>query len=160
MARLTNRVRVLALKARESLPPELIGNKAHGLLRLMELGFPVPPGFCVTTEAYNEHLRGGKLRELMDATLQDLPDASQETRRSRLAALQKHIIETPLGETLSQELGRHYQSLAAESVAVRSSGTAEDLPDATFAGLYESYLSIIQLSECLQAVKRCWASMW
>ncbi len=65
-----------------------------------------------------------------------------------------------MDDSLAAEIESHYHTLAASRLAVRSSATAEDLPGHSFAGLYDTYLGISNLEDCLVAIKKCWASLW
>ena len=68
------------------------------------------------------------------------------------------IIVSTMNHSLAAEIESHYHTLAASHLAVRSSVTAEDLPGHSFAGLYDTYLGIANLEDCLIAIKKCWAS--
>jgi pyruvate,water dikinase len=122
----------------------LAGGKAAHLGRLVRLGLPVPPGFVVTTEAYRAFLTAAGLNR-------DDPDP--ETLRRR-------IVETPMPFAISAPIRSAYEQLATAAVAVRSSGTAEDLAGASFAGQHASFLNVSEPEALLTAVQGCWASMW
>ena len=70
------------------------------------------------------------------------------------------IVEAPLADQAGREIENHYHKLGDERVAVRSSGTAEDLPGYSFAGQHDSFLGIANPEDCVEAVKKCWASLW
>jgi len=86
--------------------------------------------------------------------------ASPAARGPLLSDLRQTIIKAPLADTLCEQIEHHFQALSAEHVAVRSSATAEDLPGHSFAGQYDTYLGIARLEDCIEAVKKCWASLW
>ncbi|MHC4415277.1 MAG: PEP/pyruvate-binding domain-containing protein [Planctomycetota bacterium] len=134
----------------------LIGEKAAGLLRLRRHGVPTPDAFCITADACREHVSTG----VVGRTLDRLRDAPDESGRSLLSTLRQRIVAAPLSAALCRDVGKHYRALGAASVAVRSSGTMEDRPDAAFAGLHETYLNVTGPTACLEAVVRCWASLW
>ncbi|MFG1707706.1 PEP/pyruvate-binding domain-containing protein [Nonomuraea sp. M3C6] len=115
-----------------------VGGKAANLGVLTRAGLPVPPGFCVTTEAYRR----------ITADLGDVTDA---------ALARKHIIDTPIPEDIARAV---VSALPEGPVAVRSSATAEDLPYASFAGQQDTYLNVVGAEAVLDAVRRCWASLW
>lgn len=121
----------------------LVGGKAANLGELTRAGLPVPDGFSLTTHAY----------ELAAAGLGEL-EAGGSVRERLLAA------DVP--KEVAAEIGRAYAELAGDDgpVAVRSSATAEDLPFASFAGQHDSFLEISGLTAVLDAVRRCWASLW
>lgn len=132
-----------------------VGGKAANLARLLRLGFFVPPGFCVTGAAYRAHMNTHGLwvraREALEA------DSTSLTRA--LAQLRHAIAEAPLDESLAAAIRQGYVDLGAPHVAVRSSATAEDLPEHSFAGQHGTYFVSDTLS-CLERVKHCWASVW
>ncbi|MCE5184807.1 MAG: hypothetical protein LLF76_01620 [Planctomycetaceae bacterium] len=129
-----------------SCPLDQAGAKTIGLLRLLRSGLAVPPAFCISAQAYRVHLKSIHL-----------PSA---TEISHLEHIQKEILELPMDSELMTQIEERYRSLSAPIVAVRSSATAEDLPEHSFAGQYETFLNIANLSQCLEAVKKCWASVW
>jgi rifampicin phosphotransferase len=122
----------------------MTGGKGANLARLTRAGFPVPNGFVVTTAAYRTFLQG----------------AGIERADTNPAQLQTLIIATPLPTGLSAEIVAAYDQLGAPAVAVRSSGTAEDLAGASFAGQHDTYLDVSGADALLTAVRACWASLW
>ncbi len=145
---------------RTSLP--LAGGKAANLGELIRAGFSVPAGFCVTTAAYDRVAARAGLASALAAL--ETPDSTESARRNDLAAsLHTAFAQTPLPPEVREAVTRAYQALAAGSplpVAVRSSATAEDLPDASFAGQQETWLNVIGVEAVLAAVQRCFASLW
>ena len=131
---------------------ELIGPKAASLSALRGLGLKVPPCFFVTTAAFREHSEANGLGRQMAARVDSRPGALEEIRRL--------ITRAPLIEALREQIAAAYDRLGATIVAVRSSATAEDLPGHSFAGQYETILGVKSLEECLDAIKKCWASLW
>jgi rifampicin phosphotransferase len=135
----------------------VVGGKALNLGIMSSGGLPVPGGFCVTTEAYRLVV-GDRLDDLMgklaEATDSDAVAVAAEEARRRVLA-----IEAP--HELRREIADHYRALGQdEPVAVRSSATAEDLAYASFAGQQDTYLNVIGSAALLDAVRRCWASLW
>ena len=122
-----------------------VGGKGANLGRLLRLGFPVPPGFVVTTDAYRAFLAANDL--------DGLAATDPESLRARIAA-------APLPDDLSAAILAAYQRLGVERVAVRSSGTAEDLATASFAGQHDTFLNVAGPDALLSAVRACWASLW
>ncbi|HEX3043158.1 MAG TPA: PEP/pyruvate-binding domain-containing protein [Bacillota bacterium] len=143
----------------QSLP--LVGGKGVNLGKLTRAGFPVPDGFCVTTKAYDEATRAAKLEPLLERLLKSDPN-HPETFKETSTAIRQQLIETPLNADLREAIAQAYQSLGGSMlpVAVRSSATAEDLQEASFAGQQDTFLNIIGVEAVLDAVRHCWASLW
>ena len=137
---------------------ETAGGKGANLARLTRAGFDVPPGFVITTDAYNQFVRANNLADEVSASLTGLStnDASQlETASARIrlafsAGMLPAEIKTAIRE--------NYNS--PKPVAVRSSATAEDLPDLSFAGQQDTFLNVIGEEKLLKAVVDCWSSLW
>jgi rifampicin phosphotransferase len=131
---------------------EQVGGKAANLGELVRAGFPVPPGFVVTTAAYAQFLADNELGKTITSMLRQPHGRGLATR----STFEKAAI--PL--EIKQNILNAYQQLGEGPVAVRSSATAEDLPEAAFAGQQDTYLNIIGPDALLNAVQRCWASLW
>ena len=145
---------VLALTEIDRTMISRVGGKAANLGELTQAGFAVPQGFCVTTEAYREVVERVGLDRLLDvgAALggDDLAGAAR-----------KLIVEAPVPEHIRRGILDAYAAMGAGAmVAVRSSATAEDLPFASFAGQQDTYLGVLGAEQLLDAVRRCWASLW
>lgn len=125
-----------------------VGGKGANLGECAYAGLPVPPGFCVSTDAYREATEG-----LADALAAD-------ASRGDAAAARERIVALPLPEAIQAAIGEAYARLDGVPVAVRSSATAEDLADASFAGQQDTYLGVVGIDAVLDAVRRCWASLW
>ena len=134
-----------------------VGGKALNLGVMSSAGLPVPGGFCVTTDAYREAV-GDRLDDLLDklAAAQD-PDSL-----GRLAAEARgRVLAAELPSELRAAVAEPYAALGEdEPVAVRSSATAEDLAYASFAGQQDTYLNVVGTDALLDAIQRCWASLW
>ena len=139
-----------------------VGGKGANLGRLTQAGFVVPPGFVVGTTAYSAHVASNDgLRKRISDALAKVNYNKADELEVCVTQIRKWIVETPMPGPLAAEIERSYAELGADSyVAVRSSGTAEDLEGASFAGLHDTYLDIRGDSNVVDAVKRCWASMW
>ncbi|MEN9938027.1 MAG: hypothetical protein RLZZ387_4606 [Chloroflexota bacterium] len=139
---------------------ETAGGKGASLASLCAAGLPVPGGFHVTTAAYRRFVAANGLQPRIEQELAgvDLADpATLEAASRRIGALfAAGVIPPEIGEAMSAG----YAALNDAPVAVRSSATAEDLPGASFAGQQESYLNVRGATAVLEAVKRCWASLW
>ncbi|MFE6255163.1 PEP/pyruvate-binding domain-containing protein [Agromyces sp. NPDC057865] len=125
-----------------------VGGKAANLGELIRAGFDVPPGFCITTEAYRLAVRGTTV------------EAGTGTDA---AAARAAVLDAPFPESVAaavRDAYAHLESGTDGPVAVRSSATAEDLPGASFAGQQDTYLNVSGIDDVLDAVQRCWASLW
>jgi pyruvate,water dikinase len=143
---------------------ETVGGKGASLARMAMDGLPVPTGFYITTDAYRRFVeKSGIQPRILDALPgRDFTDPTALETVSRLIG--GFFAEAILPEEISVSIINAYQTLSPSSlalpVAVRSSATAEDLPEASFAGQQETYLNIRGAEELLDAVKKCWASLW
>ncbi len=138
----------------------IVGAKAVGLWRLKRMGLPVPDAFCIAANAYRLYIGAVSLKAVIDSALLSLSRPESFDIAKPLADVRRAIIESPMDDSLAAEIESHYNTLAASRLAVRSSATAEDLPGHSFAGLYDTYLGISNLEDCLIAIKKCWASLW
>lgn len=147
----------------------LVGGKNASLGELRQAltprGVEVPNGFAVTADAYRAFLAAGELTTLIDQLLTDL-DVTDLTALQRVGRrLRTAILSQPMPADLSETIRRAYRHLEVEygdqcDVAVRSSATAEDLPEASFAGQQETYLNIQGEQPLVEAVRRCFASLF
>jgi phosphoenolpyruvate synthase/pyruvate phosphate dikinase len=126
---------------------EIVGGKGESLARLARAGLPVPAGFHVTTGAYRDFVARHDLREAILSG-----DAGE---------IQELFAAREMPRDIADDIRAAYAGLIGNpAVAVRSSATAEDLPGMSFAGQQDSYLNIRGADQVLDAVKRCWASLW
>lgn len=130
---------------------------------LSNLDVKVPDGFATTAKAYHEFLKQGNLAEKINNQLANL-DVDDVYRLAKTgAAIREQIIDTPFMPEFENEIRENYQKLISNkqcSVAVRSSATAEDLPDASFAGQQETFLNISGIDNVLLAIKQVFASLF
>ncbi|MDX1800177.1 MAG: phosphoenolpyruvate synthase [Marinobacter sp.] len=136
---------------------EMISNLANA-------GVTVPGGFATTAFAYREFLAKDGLKERIDDAL-DALDVNDVNELARVGAqIRQWVIDTPLPAPLDDALEKSYAQLRKDNpnmaVAVRSSATAEDLPDASFAGQQETFLNIVGLDQVKTAVKEVFASLF
>jgi pyruvate,water dikinase len=125
-----------------------VGGKAANLGELIGARFDVPEGFCVTTAAYRAAVCGAGV---------------QDGHATDPAAARAAVLASPIPADIADAIRHSYQRLGSGApvpVAVRSSATAEDLPGASFAGQQDTYLDVIGIDQLLDAVRRCWASLW
>jgi pyruvate,water dikinase len=138
-----------------------VGGKGANLGVLARGGIPVPPGFCVTTEAFDRFVR-----TLPDATahfarLDALDGSSVDSARSAAEAMRRALHALPMPSDVAAAIIAGWQALGTGyPLAVRSSATAEDLPGASFAGQQDTYLNVVGEAALLDAVRRCWISLF
>jgi pyruvate,water dikinase len=147
----------------------LVGGKnaSLGEMRraLTSKGVPVPDGFATTATAYWHFLETSGLASLIDDALSGLDITDIRELQARSAKIRGAIVSAKLPEDLKLEIHAAYEQLCASAgeivaVAVRSSATAEDLPEASFAGAQETYLNVVGEEALLQACLRCYASLF
>ncbi len=146
--------------ADEGLGLSEIGGKGHALARLASAGLPVPNGYHITTAAYHDFVARHLLEGPIRAQLATARDPSDEATGRVAAAIHALFTGREIPAEIATDVLRAYHQLGSPPVAVRSSATAEDLPEASFAGQQESYLNVVGDNQLLQAVRRCWASLW
>jgi phosphoenolpyruvate synthase/pyruvate phosphate dikinase len=140
----------------------MVGGKGAQLGELSRVdGIRVPPGFCVTTEAFRRIMAEAPS---MDARLARLATLKPEDRES-IGALSADIRQTIEGIAIPDELAEAVRPALARlgknaACAVRSSATAEDLPTASFAGQHDTYLNVVGMEAILPCIRRCWASLF
>ena len=138
---------------------EMIGN-------LAQLGVSVPGGFATTADAYKTYLEKSGLAERIRARLEGLDVEDVDALVAAGTEIRAWIVETALPDDLAQAIREAYKKLCADAgaediaVAVRSSATAEDLPDASFAGQQETFLNIAGIDDVLLKVKEVFASLY
>ncbi len=148
---------ILPLSAIEASLLPVVGGKAANLGELIRAGLPVPDGFCITTAAYELASQQANLEPLLDAlAATNTGDAAR--LQEYAAAARDALLTAPIPVPIVEAIREAYREPLP--VAVRSSATAEDLPFASFAGQQETYLNIIGSEALLDAVRRCWASLW
>ncbi|MFN3504748.1 MAG: phosphoenolpyruvate synthase [Caldimicrobium sp.] len=147
----------------------LVGGKNASLgemySKLTSKGINVPYGFAVTAEAYRYFIKENHLDEEIKKTLKGLDTHNIEDLQKRGKKIRNLIYHAKMPERLAEEIARSYERLAQKygkdpDVAVRSSATAEDLPDASFAGQQETYLNIRGTKQIIDYVQKCFASLF
>jgi phosphohistidine swiveling domain-containing protein len=141
---------------------ETVGGKGMSLAKLAHAGMPVPDGFHVTTEAYRCFVSANSLQPGINEALQHLDVSHPATLESISKIISRLFAEAHIPDDIANAIVSAYGALPGfnSPVAVRSSATAEDLPDASFAGQQETYLNIQGAQAILEAVQKCWASLW
>jgi len=139
----------------------IAGGKGANLGELTQAGIPVPPGFVVLSSAYYKFLEDNKLRPQIHRILStcDVLDPAQLEPAAK--KIQRFMAAALVPAEVAQEIFTSYAKIGSKTaVAVRSSATAEDLPEASFAGQQESYLNIIGDANVVAKVKACWMSLF
>lgn len=143
----------------------LVGGKAANLGELANAGVAVPLAYFVTTDAYKAIVSQGQVREQVDGQLAKIDYENPASIEAQATEIRRVIVEAEIPADLLEELLSGYAALEAElgadvAVSVRSSATAEDLPGMSFAGQQDTYLYISGKDAVIDAIKRCWASLW
>jgi len=143
----------------------LVGGKAANLGELLRAEIPVPDGFVVDARTFREFIQKTGIQEKIYSLLQDLDVEDTEKLETVSRQIREIIETTEIPEEIEKEIREAYRKLCEEEgrevyVAVRSSATAEDLPDASFAGQQETYLNVAGEDEVVEKVKKCWSSLF
>lgn len=152
---------------------ETVGGKCASLGEMLSAGFPVPPGFAVTVDAYEDFRDASRLRDELATIVRGVDASSKASLDAAHKQCQQLILERELPAGINRAIRREYRKLcehiAAESgqdgvtdvpVAVRSSATDEDGAEASFAGQQETYLWVQGADAVVQKVRECWASLY
>jgi len=152
--------------SKEDIP--LVGGKNANLGEMLRAKIPVPPGFAITAQAYNEFITktgiAEKIYKTIDETVTDPNNPKHYEEASK--KIRKLIESTPMPAEIEKAIKAAYKGLneklrmANVFVAVRSSATAEDLPDASFAGQQETYLNVKGADELIETTIKCWSSLF
>ena len=141
-----------------------VGGKCASLGQMTAAGLPVPPGFALTTDAYDTLKTHPDIVELVDEDLAHVDESDSPALRAAARRVRDSIESLPLPDDVREAVEESYGALCElcnlddVPVAVRSSATAEDLPDASFAGAADTYLWVCGIEDVLDHVRRCWAS--
>ncbi|MBU1669020.1 pyruvate, water dikinase [bacterium] len=148
----------------------LVGGKNASLgemyQQLVPLGVNIPNGFAITAKAYFYLLQEGGIQDQIEALLQGVDTIDLGVLHNKTQKIRELIFSTPLPSDLKEEIMAAYTKLGLEynnqviDVAVRSSATAEDLPDASFAGQQDTFLNVQGLSSLIHHIKLCFASLF
>ena len=135
------------------------GGKAASLGELARAGLSVPPGFVVIAAAFSRSMAELNAAAII-REIAELPAADVQAIALTAARMRALITATPLPAEVAAEIAAGYAALGGPSVAVRSSATAEDSAEASFAGLLDSYLAVRGPAAVLDRVRACWASLY
>lgn len=142
----------------------LVGGKGANLGEMTQAGFPVPPGFIVTAQAYREFIKENKLEEKIAPIIRAINYEDSKSLTKAAKQIESLIVKGKMNEALTKDIFEAYKQLGGvfkdALVAVRSSATAEDLPGASFAGQQETYLNVKGEANVLLRIKDAWASLF
>ena len=143
-----------------------VGGKGGSLGELQRAGIAVPPGFVVKTGAFERFIQALERNAPLRSVVQSLKGADLSVAAARCAEVRARVEAEDLPADVLEEISTAYAVLCGGGqtpvapVAVRSSATTEDAADASFAGLQDTYLWVTSLSQTLQRVRSCWASLY
>ncbi len=141
----------------------LVGGKGANLGEMFTADIPVPDGFVVTSKAYYDFLKKTSLKKKILTELSGLDVNKSKDLMAASEKIKTAILSAEMPKDLAAEIKKAYHTLCGENdrfVAVRSSATAEDLPDASFAGQQETYLNVKGFEDVVKHVQMCWASLF
>lgn len=143
-----------------------VGGKGANLGEMYSLGIPVPNGFVVTADAYFQFIKKNQLEKRIRNILSSTNIENSDELQSASKRIKKIIIDSPIPDNIAVDIMKSYLKLGSfwglkqPFVAVRSSATAEDLPDASFAGQQETFLNVRGESNVVNKTRACWASLF
>jgi phosphohistidine swiveling domain-containing protein len=137
-----------------------VGGKGASLARLAAAGLPVPDGFHVTTAAYEQFVAYNHLEAEISNALAATDPVQPVTLEAAARRIRAVFEAGQMPDAIAAEIAAAYAALGEPAVAVRSSATAEDLPELSFAGQLETYLNVQGVPAVLEAVQCCWSSLW
>ncbi len=156
----------------------IVGGKAANLGEMYNAGFPVPPGFTITAQCYKYFIEKTRIKDKIFSILKNININDTDKLQEYANEIQKLIISTEVPLDIREEIIDNYEALEIPDikkvkhvlelanikeypfVAVRSSATAEDLPEASFAGAQATYLNVKGVEQLIKAVRACWASLF
>lgn len=136
------------------------GGKGANLARLVRAGFSVPGGFIITTHAYKTYVAANDLQAFVLVTVRRVKPNDPVTMTAASEAIRARFFAGTIPSDLADTLRIAYAGMGHPPVAVRSSATAEDLPEMSFAGQHDTSLNVVGDEALLQAVVNCWSSLW
>ncbi len=138
-----------------------VGGKGASLGEMTHVGLPVPQAFVVTAQAFRRFLQLTKLEDPLFTILEKLDVDDNDALNATSEKVRAMVGTAKMPDKIKKEIIESYKKMGNQTVvAVRSSATAEDLPDASFAGQQDTYLNILGDKDLLEAVQNCWASLY
>lgn len=138
----------------------IAGGKGANLGELIRAGIPVPNGFIVTADAYVSFLDEAGIRGQIQELVEPIDESDTENLQEVAERVKQLVEAAPMPRNIADAIRVGYRKLGSGRVAVRSSATAEDLPDASFAGQQRTYLNVVGEEEVIKSVQGCWASLF
>ena len=144
----------------------IAGGKGANLGELTQAGIPVPPGFVVTAETYEKFMEDSGINDKVLDILDQIDINDTKALQAAAEEIKSIIIETPIPDDMVMFIKEAYNQLCQRvgeddtDVAIRSSATAEDLPEASFAGQQDTFLHVQGLDNVIEYVRKCWASLF
>ncbi len=138
----------------------LVGGKGANLGEMTQAGIPVPPGFIVTASAYFDFIEKANLDDKIKSLLDPVDVHNSKQLQEVALKVQKLITDAQMPKETAKAIEHAYNKMGKGLVAVRSSATAEDLPEASFAGQQATFLNIQGEKDVVKAVQDCWASLF
>jgi len=138
----------------------LVGGKGANLGEMTRAKIPVPPGFIVTADAYYDFIQNAGLAPKITAVLKGLDTNDSKKLQQASAQIKQLILSATMPPETARAIEEAYTKMGIGLVAVRSSATAEDLPEASFAGQQSTFLNIESQANVVKAVQMCWASLF
>ncbi len=152
---------ILALTEARATDLALVGGKGASLGELTHAGFPVPAGFCVTTAAFRRFVEAAPDPDRLYEALASVDIGDVSAVREVGESVRATLLAVDIPPDVSAAVRRAWETMGSRSAyALRSSATAEDLPDASFAGQQDSFLNVQGEQKLLAAIRRCWASLF
>ena len=138
-----------------------VGGKGASLGEMASVGLPVPNAFAVTAQAFRWYIENAKIDKEIFSLLSGLDVENSDLLEKTAADVRTIVMKTPMPDKIREDIVRSYAQLGDNViVAVRSSATAEDLPEASFAGQQDTYLNIKGADALIEAIQKCWASLY
>ena len=144
----------------------IAGGKGANLGELTQAGIPVPPGFVVTAETYEKFMEDSGINDKVLDILDQIDINDTKALQAAAEEIKSIIIETPIPDDMVMFIKEAYNQLCQKvgeddtDVAIRSSATAEDLPEASFAGQQDTFLHVSGDEEVIEYIRKCWASLF
>jgi pyruvate, water dikinase len=157
---------VIGLEQLDRTSVPIAGGKGANLGEMTRAGLPVPPGFVVTVDAWDQFVQESDLENRIQQRLAEVNPDDTRALKAAQDAIQQWIEQSVIPETVRSAVVHAYANLCrnekveAEFVAVRSSGTVEDAADTSFAGMFSSYLNVLGEDRLLASLRHCWASLF